>query len=138
MSQNYQNHVRFHAPFHFLTVPLIVIALGFAIYNTSSNGDYTNYLLIAAFVLIGIVALFARMYAIKAQDRAARADERLRYYILSKNMLPNELRMSQILALRFAGDEELVALVERTLAENLTPKEIKLAIKNWRGDYHRI
>ena len=56
------------------------------------------------------MAAFARMFAVKVQDRAARADERLRYYILSGKMLPAKLRMSQILALRFASDEEMVAL----------------------------
>ena len=45
--------------------------------------------------------------------------------------------MHQIIALRFAGDEEFVSLVERTLKENLTSKEIKQAVKNWKTDFHR-
>lgn len=45
--------------------------------------------------------------------------------------------MHQKIALRFASDEELVSLVERTLTEGLTPKESKQAIKNWKADYHR-
>jgi hypothetical protein len=63
-----------------------------------------------------------------------------------KNLLSTELaekakdlRAGQLVALRFASDEELPNLVERTLnGEFKTGKEIKLAIKNWRGDYLRV
>jgi hypothetical protein len=49
------------------------------------------------------------------------------------------LKTSQMIALRFASDEELSDLVQRTLNnEFATPKDIKLAIKNWRGDYLRV
>ncbi|RZL39599.1 MAG: hypothetical protein EOO96_00220 [Pedobacter sp.] len=138
MSQNYNNHVRYNPPFHFVAIPLSLIGLGFAIYFLVNNFTSLNALLALAFLLIMAALLFARMNAIKAQDRAARADERLRYYILAGKMLPNELRMGQILALRFASDEEFLLLVDRTLKDNLSPKDIKLAIKKWRGDYHRI
>ena len=66
-----------------------------------------------------------------------RAEENFRYFTLTGNPLPHSLTIHQIIALRFAGDEELVSLVERTLKENLTPKEIKQAVKNWKADYHR-
>ncbi|RZJ68867.1 MAG: hypothetical protein EOO47_24465 [Flavobacterium sp.] len=138
MSQNYNNHVRFYPPFHFVSIPLSVFGLGFAIYFLVNNFTSLNALLALAFLLIIAALLFARMNAIKAQDRAARADERLRYYILAGKMLPSELSMGQILALRFASDEEFLLLVDRTLKDNLSPKDIKLAIKKWRGDYHRI
>ncbi len=138
MPQNYQNHVRFSPPFHFVVVPIILIGEGFAIYNSSCLSNLTNGLLVLAFALLGTIAFFGRWFGLRNQDRAARADERLRYYILTQKMLPSSLRMGQILALRFASDEEMVALVDRTLTENLSSKEIKQAIKNWRGDYHRI
>ncbi len=138
MSQNFNNHRRFYPPYHFFTIPLTLIGLGFAIYALIKNTNLTHVLIVWAFLLIGLVGLFSRFFALKAQDRAARADERLRYYILTGKMLPTSLRMGQILALRFASDEEFPALVEKTLAEQLSPTEIKKAIKNWRGDYHRI
>ena len=65
-----------------------------------------------------------------------RAEEN-RYFILTGNPLPHSLTINQIIALRFAGDEEFVSLVERTLRKDLAPKEIKQAIKNWKADYHR-
>ncbi|RDC58525.1 hypothetical protein DU508_00545 [Pedobacter chinensis] len=138
MSQHYGNHKRFHKLFHFLTVPLIAFGLGFAIYSYIAVPTIITALIVLAFLLIGIVALFARMFALKAQDRAARAEEKLRYYILAGKALPQELSMRQILALRFASDEELLVLVDRAISEKLLPDEIKKAIKNWRGDYHRI
>lgn len=138
MAQNFSNHKRFFPPYHFFTIPLILTGLGFAIYAFVQETDLTHGLIVLAFMLIGFVGLFSRFFALKVQDRAARADERLRYYILAGKMLPSTLRMGQILALRFASDEEFVALVDRALKENLSPTEIKKAIKHWRGDYHRI
>ena len=139
MAQNYNNHLRFSPLFHFVAIPLAVIGIGLSVYCLF-KGDFglINFLLVLAFILITSALIFARMNAIKAQDRAARADERLRYYILAGKMLPSNLSMGQILALRFAGDDEFVLLVDRALKENLSPKDIKLAVKNWRGDYHRI
>lgn len=138
MTQNYNNHVRFSPLFHFVAIPMSVIGIGTSIYLLSDNFNLLNIMLVLAFVLITSALIFARMNAIKAQDRAARADERLRYYILAGKMLPKELSMGQILAVRFASDEELLMLVDRGVKENLSPKDIKLAVKNWQGDYHRI
>lgn len=137
-AQNYQNHKRFSAPYHFITVPLMLIGLSKSIYHYFNEPTITNGLLAYAFGLICIVAAFARWFALRVQDRAARADERLRYYILTQKMLPTNLRMGQILALRFASDEEFPGLVDRAVEQKLSPKEIKVAIQNWRGDYHRI
>ena len=96
------------------------------------------------FLILGIVATFflSRVNALKVQDRVIRLEERLRY----KELLPNDLaekasnfKTSQMIALRFASDKELLDLVERTLnGEFATTKDIKLAIKNWRGDYLRV
>lgn len=49
-----------------------------------------------------------------------------------------ELKLGQIIGLRFASDEELLGLMDRAIAEKLTSKEIKQQIKNWRGDYIRV
>ena len=138
MAQHYGNHKRFFPPYHFFTIPLVLICIGLAIYAFVGIPTLITGLIVVAFVLIGIVALFARMFALKAQDRAARAEEKLRYYILSNKALPATLGMRQILALRFAGDDEYLALVDRTVSDNLSPDEIKKAVKNWRGDYYRI
>jgi hypothetical protein len=78
------------------------------------------------------------MFPLGTQDRVIRAEENLRYYVLTGKLLPAGIRMEQVIALRFAPDEELEALVNRALNENLSHNEIKKAIKNWKGDYNRI
>lgn len=138
MEQNFNNHTRLNPPFHFFAVPATLIALGFSIYAFVKNQDLTHALIITGFVLIVFALAFARMYALKAQDRAIRAEESLRYFILANKMLPSQLKMSQIIALRFASNEELVELVDKAIAEKLSPKEIKMAIKNWKADYNRV
>jgi ABC-type amino acid transport substrate-binding protein len=52
--------------------------------------------------------------------------------------LPTALTVSQIIALRFASDEEWLSLIQKAINENLSSKEIKQLIKSWRGDYYRV
>ena len=77
-------------------------------------------------------------FPLRAQDRAIRAEERLRYFILTQKTLPENLRISQIIALRFADDAEFPGLVDRAVKEGMSAKEIKAAIQNWKGDYYRV
>ncbi|UKT65651.1 DUF6526 family protein [Pedobacter mucosus] len=138
MIQNYSNHKRFFPLFHFITVPLTLAGLILAVYAFFSISTIITGLIVLAFILILFTALMARMFALKAQDRAARAEEKLRYYILAGKTFPTNLEIGQILALRFAGDDEYLALIDRTLAEQLSPNDIKKSIKNWKSDFHRV
>lgn len=141
-TQNYQNHARYFPLVHFVITPLLFINLVWQIVDLSrfKNWDEANDLLIA--VVLILISLAARLQAMKAQDRVIRLEERLRY----REILPQDLyekakslRTGQIIALRFASDEELPSLMERTLnGEFEKPKEIKQAVKNWRGDYLRV
>jgi hypothetical protein len=79
-----------------------------------------------------------RTYALKAQDRAIRAEEQLRHFILTGKPLDSRLNIRQIIALRFASDEELPALAKKAAEENLRSKEIKQQINHWRADNYRI
>jgi hypothetical protein len=93
-------------------------------------------------VLVGFILLFIfffiRVFALKAQDRAIRAEEKLRYFILTGKPLPNNISTRQVIGLRFASDEEYVALCEKALKKNLSENEIKQAIKNWKADNYRV
>ena len=89
-------------------------------------------------IILVILWIYIRIFPLKAQDRAIRAEENLRFYVLTGKLLPSTLTIAQTIALRFAPDEELVELVDRVVNENLSAKDIKLSIKNWKADYHRV
>lgn len=141
-TQNYQNHVRWYPLFHFVLIPLLLFNLIWQAVMLYQERTWDR----AEFVLLSLglilLALTARLQALKAQDRLVRLEERLRY----KNLLLDELakkasnlKTGEMIALRFASDEELPELVEKCLnGEFKDTKEIKLAVKNWRGDYLRI
>ncbi len=94
------------------------------------------------FFLISIILMsffiFARSFALKAQDRAIRAEESLRHYSLTGKLFDSKINISQILALRFAPDEEFLELTKRAAIENLSKDEIKKAIRNWKPDHNRV
>ena len=73
-----------------------------------------------------------------AQDRAIKAEENLRHFALTGKLLDGRLTPSQIIALRFASDNEFVILADRAIIENLSNKDIKKAIQYWRADHHRV
>ena len=138
MTQNYKNHVRWSIPYHFTFLPLVLIALGYSIYNFIEQKDLTSGLLAFAFVLLAFLGVIVRVFALTVQNRAAETAERIRYFTLTQKALPANLTMGQILALRFASDGELSDLAERASVQGLSPDEIKRAIVNWRGDYNRV
>ncbi|TDG36119.1 hypothetical protein EZJ43_10590 [Pedobacter changchengzhani] len=119
-------------------MPIILIGIITSIVTFFQNPSMITGLLAVAFILILFATYFARTYALKAQDRAARAEEKLRYFIMAGKSFPNEMTMSQILALRFASDEEYLLLVQRAITEKLSADDIKKSVKNWRADNHRI
>ena len=85
-----------------------------------------------------ITIVLARFHGLRVQDRVIRLEENFRCYTLTGRTLDSTLSLAQILALRFASDGEFVAIYERTVHENLSPKDIKLAVKNWKADYLRV
>ncbi|MFM2015048.1 MAG: hypothetical protein RIQ51_538 [Bacteroidota bacterium] len=86
----------------------------------------------------GIIALLGGSITLKAQDRAIRAEENLRHYVLTGKLLPASLTVGQIVALRFAPDAEFPALAEKAASNNLSGKEIKQSIQNWKADFYRV
>ena len=127
--------------FHYVTFTLLLAVLIGSIINlvNSASGNlYSAALLLVLTIAVIFTTFFARLFALKAQDRAIRAEENLRHFALTGKLLDSRLRTSQIIALRFAPDEELVALAKRAVDEHLDAKTIKQAIQNWKGDYHRV
>lgn len=142
--QNYKNHTRFHPPFHYFVLPILLLNIVFAVWAMVRHWPDHPHLFPWA-ILMSIVLFMGfgltRSYALKAQDRIIRLEEKLRFTaLLPADLLARSqsLTVRQIIGLRFASDAELPALVKRALDENLTEKQIKQAITNWRPDYLRV
>ncbi len=140
--QDFSNHARFVKGFHGLTFLLLLAILVLAIINLVHVMGEPFWVvsgmlpLLTAIVLI-LIAFYARAFALKAQDRAIRAEENLRHFILTGKPLPAALKMGQIIAIRFAPDEELVQLAALAAKDNMAPVDIKKTIVNWRADHNR-
>jgi len=142
MEQNFKNHTRFITGYHkVLSLFLLTGLIGSGVNLVESLGTenlYAASLLVLLFLCCIMLFWFVRVFPLKAQDRAIRAEENFRHFILSGKPLPVGLSIGQIVALRFASDGEFMELVQKALAENLTSKAIKLLIKNWKPDYYRV
>ena len=140
-TQDYSNHSRLVAGWHGLTFfAILAFWIGSFVNLAHAEGAalYSASLLsVAGFIFLCFFA-FVRIFALKAQDRAIRAEENLRHFVLTGKLLPSSLRIGQIVALRFAADEEFAALAVKAAAENLTGKEIKQSIHNWKADTYRV
>ena len=126
-SQDYKNHTRIHPVYHYVLSLLVLVTLVATITNmVFAINEGTNILqaiiLVLIMMIIIIVAALVRTYALKAQDRAIRAEESLRYYRLTGESLDPALNMRQIVALRFAGDSEFVDLCKKAAAKELKPR----------------
>ena len=87
-----------------------------------------------------VLLQISRSYTTKLQDRIIKLEMKTRCATLLSSPQQEALgRLStrQIVALRFASDAELPALVDRTVREQLSGDQIKKAIQNWRPDWDR-
>src|SRR5262245_41867676 len=132
--QTYANHIRFDPSYHFFAFPVMGISVLLAIWNLYRGFNFASMWMVVVALAAVVAVLKARLYALKAQDRVIRLEERLRLATLLPEALrarTGELTESQLIALRFASDAELPALVEKTLAGKLPAAEIKKAIVSW-------
>lgn len=140
--QNYGNHARFVAPFHYVAMPILLINFGWSIYRAATAMSAETIIWALTALALIIIGLFSRIHALWAQDRVIRLEMRLKLI----EVLPDDLKSriddlstGQLVALRFASDAELPGLVRRVLDGSLTEqKAIKQAIVNWKADYQRV
>jgi Family of unknown function (DUF6526) len=146
--QNFANHTRFDPLFHFFLAPVFILGVILALIHffahlshSSFRDDFHAGLIILLAVALVVWLTKTRIYALKVQDRVIRLEERLRLTQLlpdpMRSRIP-ELTEDQLIGLRFASDAEAPKLVERTLKEKLSRKQIKQAIVNWRADNWRV
>ena len=142
LPQTYANHVRVHPPFHLFVLPLTAIALILAVINVIRHYDsLAAWSLVLLAAAASVAAPIIRIYALKAQDRVIRLEERLRLASLLSDPLRSriaDLTEPQLIAIRFASDAEAPGLAEKALNNRLTPADIKKAVVNWRADTFRI
>ena len=140
--QSFANHTRWQPPLHFFVLPVMLINVIWAIVVFVKAPDRNSGWWIVVSLALLVLVFFVRVNPLKAQDRLIRLEEKLRYQqLLSPALCQQAVALSpnQIIALRFAGDDELEELVTAVLAGKLTRnKEIKSAIKNWRADTFRV
>jgi len=141
-TQNYANHRKFVPLFHGVLFGTLVLTLiGSCVNLSESWGDhvriYSASLILVLNVCMFILSFCARTFALKAQDRAIRAEENLRHFAMTGKLLDAKLTMRQIIGLRFASDAEFLALAARAVKENLSSDDIKKSVKNWRADNYR-
>lgn len=140
-TQNFKNHARLHPPFHFFFTPAVLVLLVSSVVGAIRHPGLPSALQVLLVLVVGVAGTLARTYALKVQDRLIRLEERIRLAtLLPGNLAASSYALSeaQLIALRFASDEELPALAERARRENLTGKAIKAAIVNWRPDHWRV
>jgi hypothetical protein len=139
--QTYKNHARLLPAFHFFVIPVLLISFLNSIRHAYlAPSISTGWTVVEAAALLTL-GFLARIMALTVQDRVIRLEMRHRL----KELLPfdlqnriNDLTPRQLVALRFASDDEMPALVREILAGRLTTqKAIKEAVKNWQGDYLR-
>jgi len=142
-TQDFKNHMKVAPRAYYVGIITSLIVIVFSLICCKGladgwDGMLLPFLLIDISVGLLLIGYFARAFALKAQDRAIRAEENLRHFVLSGKLLDSRVKISQVIALRFASDEEFIALAIKAVDENLSNKEIKQLIKNWRGDYYRV
>jgi len=123
--QNYSNHSRLIPGFHYFILPgslILVIGSIVNLIKTPHEGLYSASLITFGAIILLFTTLFARGFALRAQDRVIRAEENFRYFLLTKETLPKELTMRQIIGLRFASDEEFLSLIQKAIKDKMTEK----------------
>lgn len=142
--QNFQNHPKIYPLHHFIIMPLALIFLGWTVsrmdFSSSQTISESFYFLLLGLIVL-LISYLPRIYALKNQNRIIRLEMRQHYFYLTGTpFYENEgkLTSAQIIALRFAADDEILSLMEKAIKENTAPKEIKKSIKNWKADHHRV
>ena len=142
-TQNFKNHTRLDPLYHYFLALILIVCLILSIWDLiraiiHHSGRITALVLSGLTIALLITAYLTRKFSLMAQDRAIRAEENLRYFVLNGKLPDSRLSIKQLIALRFAADTEFSLLADRAAKENMSPAEIKKAIINWKPDEYRV
>ncbi|MGA2217178.1 MAG: DUF6526 family protein [Terracidiphilus sp.] len=139
--QSYKNHARIDPPYHMVLGTILAVNLYMVGLFTFRHPSLFSWWLVILSIAAWIPVLKLRLYALKAQDRVIRLEERLRLQAIAPaewHAQIYKLTEDQLIGLRFAADDEVVELAKQALEHNLNRKQIKERIKNWRPDEFRV
>jgi len=138
--QSLKKHARLDPAFHVVLALVLLVNLIYSIIHLVRHVSWRSGWFVVLSAAAIIVFINIREYPLKVQDRVIRLEERLRLQALAPTEWhPQIHRLSedQLIGLRFAGDDEVVALATEALEQNLNRKQIKERIRNWRADEWR-
>jgi hypothetical protein len=139
--QSFKNHARIDPAYHLFIFLVLIANLAIAIYQEVRHHDLASAWFLVLSIAVVVPLLRLRQYPLKVQDRVIRLEERLRLQALAPVEWHSHiyrLNKPQLIALRFASDDEVVDLAKQALERNLSQKQIKERIRNWRADDWRI
>ncbi len=136
--QSYRRHTRLDPAFHMVAMPLAFLNVVGSLVYVVGRHTALSFLLLASSLALILALTRVRLYATRLQDRVVRIEENFRHFTLTGRPLDAALTMDQIIALRFAGDDEFAALCARAVRERLSKDAIKQAVTHWRADRHRV
>jgi hypothetical protein len=139
--QNLKNHGRTDPLYHIVLLLVLVANVVFSVFHLMHHQNISSAWFLVLSLVVFILFIKLRTYPLKVQDRVIRLEERLRLQALAPiEWHPQIYRLTeeQLIGLRFAADDEVVALAKRAIEENLSRKQIKEGVKNWRADNWRI
>ena len=135
-AQNYANHVQLPT-LSVIAFFSTIAALGFFIAEMMRFRGPLMYGLLCLWIAAMCLTLISRFYTVRLQDRIIRLEMKLRLERLGLGAAFERLSTPQIVALRFASDAELPALIDQAIAGHLTNRQIKQAVREWQADNHR-
>jgi len=141
-AQNLQNHAKTVPLFHYFVLPLLLLNLIWAGRLAAQSPGASTIIAFGTACALFVLAFFARVFALRVQDRVIRLEMRLRMReLLPASLHPRitEFTPGQLVALRFASDAELAELAEAVLRDRIVDKKkIKSMIKVWNPDHVRM
>ena len=139
--QTFANHRRLDPLYHLFALPIFGLSVIWSVVHFIRHPGVPSAIAFVVLTAATVVALKARTYSLRVQDRVIRLEERLRLALALSEPLRSrslELTEAQLVGLRFSSDAELPGLCERTLSQNLSRADIKKSIQNWRADDWRV
>lgn len=148
MAQNLKNYRKFYPLHHFVFYPLAMILLAISLFefwdNAIDNRGVSLIWLVISFVIVLVIMvsfMLRQHYALGLQDRIISNEFKFRYFALTCNRLESlsyQFSDAQLFSLRFAEDQDLIQLMDKTAENNWSPSEVKENIINWKADNRRI